>query len=263
VIDNKTFWKRSRDKYFLPQDEVHVWRARLDWPSEYIAGLQQMLSPEERERAHRFHFPVDRTRNIIGRALSRILLGHCLGVAAGSIEFEYGASGKPSLANSPRQTSLNFNVSHSGDFVLVALAYDRDLGVDIERIRTDIDATELPRGAPGPTNKANAGETGPLCQRHRPRAPVGLGRRGIGWRRGRAHRHRPSPAPAGPARPGTGPSPAPRSRSRSWLVASAVSLVRSRGDFAGIWGEREAVGALQLFLRRPGGCRRPHCSGAD
>jgi hypothetical protein len=170
--------------------------------------------------------------------LSRILLGHCLGITAGDVRFEHSAKGKPSLATNLRQTPLNFNFSHSGDFVLVALACDRDLGIDIERIRTDIDATELPRGAPGPTNKANAGEKGPLCQRHRPRAPVGLGRRGIGWRRGRAHRHRPSPAPAGPARPGTGPSPAPRSRSRSWLVASAVGLVRSREDFAGIWRER-------------------------
>lgn len=138
--DCRAVWKRPRDKYLLPQDEVHIWRASLDWPSEYITRLQETLSLEERERADRFYFSADRTRHVIGRALSRILLGHCLGITPGSVKFDCGARGKPSLAVNLRRASLNFNVSHSGDFVLVGLAYNRDLGIDIERICTNIDA---------------------------------------------------------------------------------------------------------------------------
>jgi 4'-phosphopantetheinyl transferase len=140
MTDSRTVWKRPGAKYFLPQDEVHVWRARLDWPSEYIARLWQALSSDERERADRFYFPTDRTRHVIGRALSRLLLGHCLGITADKVRFQYGGRGKPSLATDLRQTSLNFNVSHSGDFVLVALAYRRNLGIDIERICANIEA---------------------------------------------------------------------------------------------------------------------------
>ena len=143
MINSMTFWERPRDKYLLPQDEVHVWRARLDWPAECVARWRQTLSSDEIERADRYYFSADRTRHVIGRALSRILLGHCLRITASSVRFEYRAMGKPRLATDLRQTFLNFNVSHSGDFVLVALAYRRDLGIDIEQIRTNIDVNVI------------------------------------------------------------------------------------------------------------------------
>jgi 4'-phosphopantetheinyl transferase len=142
-MTDSTVWKRPRDKWLLPRDEVHVWRARLDWPPEYVSRLEQTLSPDERERANRFYFPADQMRYLIGRALSRILLGYCLGIAAGGVRFEYNAKGKPGLATNLSQTSLNFNVSHSGDFVLVALAYGCSLGIDIERIRAYIDVDAI------------------------------------------------------------------------------------------------------------------------
>jgi 4'-phosphopantetheinyl transferase len=142
-MTDSTVWKRPRDKWLLPRDEVHVWRARLDWPPEYVSRLEQTLSPDERERADRFYFPADQMRYLIGRALSRILLGYCLGIAAGGVRFEYNAKGKPGLATNLSQTSLNFNVSHSGDFVLVALAYGCSLGIDIERIRAYIDVDAI------------------------------------------------------------------------------------------------------------------------
>jgi 4'-phosphopantetheinyl transferase len=73
-------------------------------------------------------------RFFLGRALSRSLLGYCLGIPAESVEFAIGNKGKPSLAADFRQTSLNFNISHSGDFVLMALAYRRNVGIDIELV---------------------------------------------------------------------------------------------------------------------------------
>jgi hypothetical protein len=82
--------------------------------------------------------------------------------------------------------------------------------------------------APGPTNKPNAGEKGLLCQRPA-MAPGGLGRRGIGRRRGRGPRltaPSPSPAPAGPA--GTGTIPGTAVAVLVLVVASAVGWVRSR-----------------------------------
>ena len=147
-------WLPPIENYHLPLDEVHVWRAKLEWPAEYIANWYDVLSRDERERAERYHFQVDRNRHVIGRFLSKILIGRCLHIKAASVSFTYDAKGKPRLANnhgrstyrsgktvrtSGATSTLNFNISHSGDYILVALAYGRDLGVDIERIRKDFD----------------------------------------------------------------------------------------------------------------------------
>jgi 4'-phosphopantetheinyl transferase len=135
-----TAWQPLRRPYALPEGEVHVWRASLPACASALPALRYLLSAAERARADRFHFEVDRTRHTIGRALTRLLLGRCLGVAARSLTFEYSRLDKPML---PGSSPLRFNVSHSGDIVLVALARGRELGVDVERIRPDFATMEV------------------------------------------------------------------------------------------------------------------------
>ena len=137
-----TAWRSPRGIYVLPSDEVHVWRASLDRMRGHLVSLARLLSPDERERAHRFHFEVDRQRSILARGLLRLLLGHCLCRSADQLQFEYNKFGKPNLANS-LYPSLQFNLSHSGDLVLIALSRGRALGVDIERMRMDVAVTEI------------------------------------------------------------------------------------------------------------------------
>ncbi|HKX19635.1 MAG TPA: 4'-phosphopantetheinyl transferase superfamily protein [bacterium] len=59
------------------------------------------------------------------------------------IEFCYGSSGKPSLGPCGSRHPLRFNLSHSEDTALYAVALGREVGVDIERIRTDVQTAEL------------------------------------------------------------------------------------------------------------------------
>ena len=92
----------------------------------------------------RFYFDADRRRAIIGRGLSRLLLGHYLGRPAHQIEFKYNAFGKPAPADA--NCPVQFNVSHSGDVILVATAIDRVLGVDVERIKQDTDRDNFMTG---------------------------------------------------------------------------------------------------------------------
>src|ERR1700738_3040122 len=127
--------------YCLVPDEVHVWRALLDQPRSSLSLFTQVLSANERARAERFYFDADRRRAIIARGLSRLLLGHYLGRPAHQIEFKYNAFGKPALADA--DCPLQFNVSHSGDVILVATAIDRVLGVDVERIKQDMANAEI------------------------------------------------------------------------------------------------------------------------
>ncbi len=61
----------------------------------------------------------------------RQLVGRYAGVAPESVETRVGPHGKPYLHGH----SLRFNVSHSGDWSVLALARDVEIGVDLEHAR--------------------------------------------------------------------------------------------------------------------------------
>jgi 4'-phosphopantetheinyl transferase len=102
-----------------------------------------ILSPEERARADKFHFEVDRKRYVLSCGLLPLLLGHCLGRPAKQLQFQYGEFGKPRLARG-LHPFMQFNLSHSGD--LSHRTSRRALGVDIERIRTNVATGEIAAG---------------------------------------------------------------------------------------------------------------------
>jgi 4'-phosphopantetheinyl transferase len=134
----KFTWGRINSSYFLPEDEVHVWRTTLDMVPSGLVQLRQILSLGEQERVSRFQFEVDRRRSVIGRGCLRLLLGQVLNLPANELQFEDDVFGKPSLLVE-EAFSLEFNVSHSGDMVLIAITRGRAVGVDVEKIRTDLD----------------------------------------------------------------------------------------------------------------------------
>jgi 4'-phosphopantetheinyl transferase len=116
----------------LGRDEVQVWRRSLALDDDH-AELAGILAPDERLRAARFVFERDAVRYIVGRATLRQILGAYLAVAPEQIAFSYGPQGKPALAWPPEP--LTFNVSHSADVALYAVARDRRVGVDVELAR--------------------------------------------------------------------------------------------------------------------------------
>ena len=135
-------WGGYDRSYTLPNDEVHVWQTNLDIPPSDFPQLRQVLSPDERARADRFHFEVDRKRSIIGRGYLRLLLGQILDLPANDLQFEYDEFGKPGLILGQGRP-LDFNVSHSGELILIAITAGRAVGVDVERIRTDLDPVSI------------------------------------------------------------------------------------------------------------------------
>jgi 4'-phosphopantetheinyl transferase len=138
----ETIWGGFNHSYALPEDEVHVWRATLDMVVSDVAGLRQILSPAEQERADRFHFEADRRRSVIGRGYLRLLLGQILSFPPSELQFAYDEFGKPGLM-SKNEPPLEFNVSHSGDLILIAITIGRAVGVDVEKIRADLDPVEI------------------------------------------------------------------------------------------------------------------------
>ena len=92
-----------------------------------------MLSDDERNRSARFRFEKGRRRFVVARGALRELLGRYLGTDPGQIRFTYNAFGKPEL-HPDFGDRLKFNLAHSGDLTLIAIARDADVGVDVECI---------------------------------------------------------------------------------------------------------------------------------
>ena len=123
----------------LEDGETHVWCAPIAAEERVAKELLATLSTDERERAARYLFDRHRWRFIAGRAAQRLILAKYTGVAPADVEFSYSPLGKPALAKGSNTGKLKFNVSNSGDMAIFAIMLGTELGVDVERIRDNID----------------------------------------------------------------------------------------------------------------------------
>ncbi|MHB1562319.1 MAG: 4'-phosphopantetheinyl transferase family protein, partial [Isosphaeraceae bacterium] len=138
----------------LADDEVRVWVVGLDEglpgnsESESDADALEpgpelaILSEDERARAARFVRARERRRFARCRAALRRILGELLDRPPGSLRFRARAAGKPELdpeasidPEAARPISFRFNVSHSADLAVIAVAAGREVGVDVERLK--------------------------------------------------------------------------------------------------------------------------------
>lgn len=133
-----TFWLPPAS-YSIQPDQVHVWRASLQVEESHLLTLLSLLSEDEQARAKRFHFAKDSHRFIVARSMLRTILGRYLNTSAQRLQFSYGPTGKPILAIPQGDQTLCFNLSHSGQVVLYAVAWNREVGVDVEQIRPERD----------------------------------------------------------------------------------------------------------------------------
>jgi 4'-phosphopantetheinyl transferase len=119
----------------LRAGSVHVWFARLDRPDVVVSQLFRTLSSDEQQRSARFQFARDRTRFILASAGLRGILALYLGGDPQRFSFRFGPFGKPALAGDCERSGLRFNMSHSGNGALYAVAPGREVGIDLEVVR--------------------------------------------------------------------------------------------------------------------------------
>lgn len=136
-------WAEGPRKVDLEDGEIHVWRARLDCDASLLPQFEATLSSDEMSRAERFHFSRDRNAYVAGRGILRELLATYMGHLPAELEFCYGPWGKPFLRQENPPRSIQFNVSHSQGWALLAFAVGRNLGVDLEFVRADVAADEI------------------------------------------------------------------------------------------------------------------------
>lgn len=119
---------------------VDVWIATLPEAESHLGALRSLLNADEVARADRFAVDDARHQFIVGRGCLRLLLGAVLDIDARDVAFVYGALGRPALL-APRPVA--FNVSHSGELVVVAVTGATTVGIDVERIRADVSCADL------------------------------------------------------------------------------------------------------------------------
>ena len=138
-----TSWGMPPADLRLEAGEVHIWLGALDVQPKRLLELRAVLQPDEVARADRLLQAHHRVHSAAARGYLRMLLGRYLGVAPRSVELQFNAFGKPSLAGAFAASDLRFNISHSHGLALFAFARGRELGVDIEKIRPDFASVEI------------------------------------------------------------------------------------------------------------------------
>jgi len=138
-VPHASLWHPPPEEVLLPRDEVHVWRVALDLEPARVRDLMPILSPDECARAERFYSQKDGRHFTVGRAVLRAILGLYLRMKPEHVPFRYSAHGKPEVASACSRGALRFNLSHSHNLALCAVARERPVGVDIEHIRDDPD----------------------------------------------------------------------------------------------------------------------------
>jgi len=136
-------WVTARPEPAIPPPRtVWCWRIRVgDIPAEREGALRAVLSVEEQVRADRLQRSVDRRNFIAAHAGLRLLLAAALGRRAEDLDLTQNDTGKPMLVDH----ALEFNLSHAGDIVLIALASGLPIGVDVEQPRALPDREAIAR----------------------------------------------------------------------------------------------------------------------
>ena len=119
---------------------MDVWRISLDLPTASVKSLESTLSADESQRrAARFHFPADRDRYIAAHGCLRNVLARYLNCEPNQLIFSTNDYGKPGLGSH----NLEFNLSHSGNFALIVVTREHKVGVDVERVRDDLEVESI------------------------------------------------------------------------------------------------------------------------
>jgi len=139
----------------LVRGEIHVWRIRLD-------EFRSVPPPtaEEADRASRFAQPILGQRYLRAHGALRAILGR---YTSAPLEFAEAEHKKPYLRHAPE---CQFNLTHSHDRALVAVALEVEIGVDVEHVRDLPDRAQIAERF-FPPSEAVAHEAMPEAQRGR------------------------------------------------------------------------------------------------
>jgi 4'-phosphopantetheinyl transferase len=140
-----------RSRHLLLGRPVETWVARIGPGQGSAHSVVALLSAEERRQMSNMVSPVIQRQYAAGRALTRLALGARLSMPARRVPVSVDDNGRPCLlarhggAGGAAPVGIDFNLSHSGDLVALAVGSGLRIGLDIEREERRPNAPALAR----------------------------------------------------------------------------------------------------------------------
>lgn len=113
----------------MSEIKIYSFHYKKDLTDKQRKNFLSVLNLLERQKVANFKMPLDADISLISRFLLRNILGSLLGKKPEEIEFLYTEYNRPYLE------TLDFNLSHSGRRIVIAINLDGRVGIDIEKIR--------------------------------------------------------------------------------------------------------------------------------
>jgi len=135
-------WQRPPLRLVLKDGELHLWRFGLESSKYELDSLKGLLAPEEMVRADRLLDLHKKKQFIVTRTQLRKILGKYQKIEANQIKFQYNPHGKPALDESLHPT-VEFNLSHSGHWGVLAVIAKFAIGIDLEKVDTEMLFSQL------------------------------------------------------------------------------------------------------------------------
>jgi 4'-phosphopantetheinyl transferase len=126
-------WKPYTTGQSIATDKTHIFRIAVNDHFQRVKKqLTEVLSEREQEKASRMFIPKDKERYVVSKFCLRTLLSLCLNVPSHEIDFIAHEHKKPTVKG------LEFNISHTGDYILIAIS-PKAVGIDIEYLNREFD----------------------------------------------------------------------------------------------------------------------------
>lgn len=124
---------------FPDEHNTLIYFTRFDHFHDQVSVLNHYLSSEEKAAAQQYATTQLTHRYIISRGLLKSILSWHMGILPEEIDLHYGKYGKPYL----KESNLQFNLSHAGDFIVYVLSWVSEVGIDIEYINDQVEIAPL------------------------------------------------------------------------------------------------------------------------
>ena len=129
----------------IEENEILVFQFNTPERLDALTDFQRILSPDEVQKLNKYRKEEDRINFLSGRGMARNLLGTLLNIEPYKVEFHYSDYDKPFIAEKQNTTDVQFNVSHSGEIVVIALNTHNQIGVDLEYMTSLEDMDDIAR----------------------------------------------------------------------------------------------------------------------
>jgi 4'-phosphopantetheinyl transferase len=131
-LNDVTWRKANSANYVVPENTVHLWRIQISTTISLLQHLSDTLNDAEKVRSNKYIHERDRNRFIVGHGAQRFILSQYLNTHPKLLDFALDENKKPYIV--PRNSSgLQFNLSYSGDLILLAVSAQA-VGSDIEYV---------------------------------------------------------------------------------------------------------------------------------